>query len=102
MLWAFDITGNGAVLSNQRLLGSPVSYFYDGIRTAGNGWLFAGSGDGVDVIDPVTGFVIGSIRIGGGNNLAVTVAFGDRELFIIGKGGVWVVRGLKQGLRRDW
>ncbi|XHG08641.1 hypothetical protein AWENTII_011734 [Aspergillus wentii] len=64
-VWAFDVS-SGAVLSNKRLLASPVSYFYDGLRVSRGGWLFAGSGDGVDVIDPVTGFVLGSIRVGGG------------------------------------
>ncbi|KAI9925266.1 hypothetical protein MW887_006189 [Aspergillus wentii] len=53
-VWAFDVS-SGAVLSNKRLLASPVSYFYDGLRVSRGGWLFAGSGDGVDVIDPVTG-----------------------------------------------
>lgn len=30
-VWAFDISNSGSVLSNQRMLGSPISYFYDGI-----------------------------------------------------------------------
>ncbi|KAL3470354.1 hypothetical protein BJX99DRAFT_264285 [Aspergillus californicus] len=102
MLWAFDISRDGTVLTNQRMLMTPVSYFYDGIRASGEGWLFAGSGDGVDVIDPDTGFVLGSIRVGGGKNVAVNVAFGVNEMWIVGKGGVWHVKDVKARLARDW
>ncbi|KAJ6094262.1 hypothetical protein N7467_003107 [Penicillium canescens] len=102
MLWAFDISGSGAVLANKRMLGNPLSYFYDGIRASREGWLFAGSGDGVDVIDPETGFVLGSIRVGGGSNVAVSLAFGEHEMWIVGKGGVWHVKNIKAQLMRDW
>lgn len=102
MVWAFDLVGRGAVLANQRLLTSPISYFYDGIRVSGEGWIFAGSGDGVDVIDPVSGFVLGSIRTGGGQNLAVSLSFGEHEMWIVGRGGVWHVKGVKAKLRREW
>jgi gluconolactonase len=84
------------------LFTSPVSYFYDGIRVSGEGWVFAGSGDGVDVIDPESGFVLGSIRLGGGENVAVSLAFGENELWIVGKGGVWHVKDIKTKLKRDW
>ncbi|KAJ5749703.1 hypothetical protein N7533_006731 [Penicillium manginii] len=102
MVWAFDVVGRGAVLAGQRLFTSPVSYFYDGIRVSGEGWVFAGSGDGVDVIDPESGFVLGSIRLGGGENVAVSLAFGENELWIVGKGGVWHVKDIKTKLKRDW
>lgn len=102
MVWAFDIGGRGAVLTNQRLLTSPISYFYDGVRVSREGWIFAGSGDGVDVIDPVSGFILGSIRTGGGENVAVSLAFGEHELWIVGKGGVWHVNNTKAKLKRDW
>jgi len=102
MLWAFDLADGRPVLANQRLLMSPISYFYDGIRASGEGWLFAGSGDGVDVIDPESGFVLGSIRTGGGDNVAVSMAFGEHEMWIVGKGGVWHVKDIKAKLKRDW
>ncbi|KAJ5590839.1 hypothetical protein N7450_004811 [Penicillium hetheringtonii] len=102
MLWAFDLADERPVPANQRLLMSPISYFYDGIRASGEGWLFAGSGDGVDVIDPESGFVLGSIRTGGGDNVAVSMAFGEHEMWIVGKGGVWHVKDTKAKLKRDW
>ncbi|KAL4991233.1 hypothetical protein BDW68DRAFT_193434 [Aspergillus falconensis] len=68
-LSAFDVSRSGSVLSNQRLLSNPISYFYDGIRVSRNGWIFCGAGDGVDVIDPETGFALGSILVGGGRIL---------------------------------
>ncbi|KAJ5103656.1 hypothetical protein N7532_004185 [Penicillium argentinense] len=102
MLWAFDVGSQGGVLANQRLLTSPISYFYDGLRVSREGWLFSGSGDGVDVIDPVSGFVLGSIRTGGGENVAVSMAFGEHEMWIVGKGGAWHVKDIKAKLKRDW
>ncbi|RDW78829.1 SMP-30/gluconolactonase/LRE family protein [Aspergillus mulundensis] len=101
-LSAFDVSAPGSVLSNQRLLSNPISYFYDGIRVSRKGWIFCGAGDGVDVIDPETGFTLGTIRVGGGQNLAVSVAFGRNELWIVGRGGVWHVKGIRERLDRDW
>lgn len=74
-LFAYE-AGAGGVLSNPRFLNNPISYFYDGIRASRSGLLFEGSGDGVDVIDPVDGWTLGRIRVGGGENLAVSVAWG--------------------------
>lgn len=101
-VWDFQTSAGGAVLSGQRLLTTPISYFYDGIRASREGWLFGGAGDGVDVIDPDSGFVLGSIRVGGGKNVAVNVVFGEHEMWIVGKGGVWHVKNIKSRLRRDW
>ena len=102
MVWAFDFLDGKPVLANQRFLMSPISYFYDGIRVSGEGWIFAGSGDGVDVIDLESGFVLGSIRTGGGDSIAVSMAFGDHEMWIVEKGGVWRVKNTKAKLKRDW
>ncbi|KAF2193954.1 calcium-dependent phosphotriesterase [Zopfia rhizophila CBS 207.26] len=88
--------------NNARLLNNPISYFYDGIRASRNGYLFAGAGDGVDVIDSRDGMTLGTIRVGGGENLAVSVAFGVHELWIVGRGGVWHVDGVKERLDREW
>ncbi|KAL3455241.1 hypothetical protein BJX64DRAFT_295240 [Aspergillus heterothallicus] len=101
-LAAFDIAASGAVLSNERMLSNPVSYFYDGVRVSRNGWIFCGAGDGVDVIDPESGFTLGTIRVGGGENLAVSLAFGKNEFWIVGRGGVWHVKGVRERLDRDW
>ncbi|KAF4306457.1 Six-bladed beta-propeller TolB-like protein [Botryosphaeria dothidea] len=102
-LWAFDVP-QGAdgrvvpVLANRRLLSNPIAYIYDGLRTSREGWVFAGAGDGVDVLDPVTGLALGSIRVGGGQNVAVSLALGRHELWIVGAGGVWRVSGVKAAL----
>ncbi|KAJ9664402.1 hypothetical protein H2198_000331 [Neophaeococcomyces mojaviensis] len=101
-IWAYDFSAPAPVLTNPRLLNNPISYFYDGIRVSRNGWIFAGAGDGVDVIDPVTGLTLGTIRVGGGDNLAVTVAFGEHEIWIVGRGGVWHVSNVKETLARTW
>ena len=85
-VWAYDISRTLPILTNARLLNNPISYFYDGIRVSKNGWIFAGAGDGVDLIDPETGLTLGTIRVGGGPNLAVTVAFGENELWVVGRG----------------
>lgn len=101
-LRAFDASSKGGVLTNARFLNNPISYFYDGVRVSRNGWIFAGAGDGVDVIDPESGYTLGTIRVGGGDNLAVSLAFGKNELWIVGRGGVWHVRGVKDRLDREW
>lgn len=101
-LAAFDISAKGGVLSNRRLLNNPISYFYDGIKVSGEGYIIAGAGDGVDFIDPVDGITLGSIRLGGGENVAVNVALGKNELLIVGKGGVWHVQNIATKLIRDW
>lgn len=91
------------LLTDARHLSEPISYFYDGIRASKNGYIFAGAGEqGVDVIDPNSGLTLGTIRVGGGQNGAVNVAFGDHEMWIVGKGGVWHVSGVKEELARDW
>ncbi|CAI6091102.1 unnamed protein product [Clonostachys chloroleuca] len=100
-LHAFDISKHG-VLMNKRFLNNPIAYFYDGIRVSKNGWIFAGSGDGVDVMDPESGLTLGSIRVGGGENLAVSIAFGQNELWIVGRGGVWHVSNVTETLLREW
>lgn len=100
-LFAYD-TSNEGILTNPRFLNNPISYFYDGIRASKNGYLFAGAGDGVDVIDPRSGLTLGTIRVGGGNNLAVSVAFGEHEMWIVGRGGVWHVSNVREPLARDW
>src|SRR5690242_20077673 len=85
-LFAYD-TSSGGVLANTRFLNNPISYFYDGVRASKNGYLFVGAGDGVDVIDPNSGLPIGTIRVGGAENLAVSAAFGEHEMWIVGRGG---------------
>jgi sugar lactone lactonase YvrE len=103
-LTAYDVsrTTNPGVLRNPRFLNNPISYFYDGLRVSRNGYLFAGSGDGVNVIDPNDGMTLGTIRVGGGANIAVNVAFSKHELWIVGQGGVWHVENVKERLDRDW
>lgn len=101
-LWAFDVSKSRSVLSNQRFLSNPISYFYDGVRVSRHGLIFCGAGDGVDVLDPDTGYTLGTIRVGGGENGAVSVAFGEHELWVVGKGGVWHVKGIQERLAREW
>lgn len=100
-LLAYDVA-QGGLLTNVRFLNNPIGYFYDGIRATKNGYLFAGAGDGVDVIDPVDGLTLGTIRVGGGQNLAVGITFWEHEMWVVGKGGVWHVSNVKEELGREW
>lgn len=102
-LSAYDVVPGGAgLLANYRLLNNPISYIYDGVRVSRNGWIFAGAGEGVDVIDPDTGLTLGTLHVGGGQSVAVNVAFGEHEMWVVGKGGVWHVSGISERLDRTW
>lgn len=99
--WDFATSSHGAkipLLVNQRMLSRAIEYFYDGIRTSSNGLIFAAGGEVVDVIDPESGWTLGSIRVGGNGNDPVNIALGDHEMWIVGKGGVWHVKDIKERL----
>ncbi|KAL1586088.1 hypothetical protein WHR41_04792 [Cladosporium halotolerans] len=99
--WDFATSSHGAkipLLVNQRMLSRAIEYFYDGIRTSSNGLIFAAGGEVVDVIDPESGWTLGSIRVGGNGNDPVNIALGDHEMWIVGKGGVWHVKNIKERL----
>ncbi|KAL0934799.1 AkeP protein [Colletotrichum truncatum] len=106
-LWAWDFavspSGQGEerrlpLLTNQRLLSRAMQYFYDGVRVSRGGWIFGAGGEVVDVLDPESGWTLGSIRVGGGGNDPVNVAFGEHEMWIVGKGGVWHVKDIRERL----
>ncbi|KAK8028458.1 Six-bladed beta-propeller TolB-like protein [Apiospora marii] len=107
-LWAFDFatskaTGNKLpLLTNRRLLTRAIQYFYDGVRASRGGWIFGAGGEVVDVVDPESGWILGSIRVGGGGKDPVNLVFGEHELWIVGKGGVWHVKNVREKLARDW
>ncbi|SMQ46503.1 unnamed protein product [Zymoseptoria tritici ST99CH_3D1] len=101
-LWSFDTRGGRPQLHDQVLFSNPISRYYDGVRVSRNGYVWAASGDGLDVIEPVDGTLIGRVRVGGGAFAPVNVAFEDHVLWIVGKGGVWKVDGVKERLARDW
>jgi hypothetical protein len=105
-VYAFDTDGGKPILRNQRLFTNPVSRFFDGVRTSRNGYVFAASSDGVDVIEPENGMMLGRIRTPGsglsGDYGAVNIAFEDHVLWIVGRGGVWKVSGIKEQLKRAW
>lgn len=64
--------------------------------------MFSAAADGADVIEPKSGATLGRIRTGGGSNVAVNIAFEDHVMWIVGKGGVWKVSGIKEMLTRTW
>jgi len=104
-LWAWDFAKSKLgekkklpLLTNQRLLSRAMQYFYDGVRVSRGGWIFGAGGEVVDVLDPESGLTLGSIRVGGGGNDPVNVAFGEHEMWIIGKGGVWHVKNICERL----
>lgn len=101
-LWSFDTRGGKPQLHDAVLLSNPISRFYDGVRVSKNGYVFAASGDGVDVIEPIGGNVLGRIRVGGGAFSPVSMAFEDHVLWIAGKGGVWKVSRIAERLARHW
>ncbi|KAI9148148.1 AkeP protein [Paramyrothecium foliicola] len=72
-LWAWDFATSSTgerlpLLVNQRLLSRAMQYFYDGLRVSRSGWIFGAGGEVVDILDPESGWTLGSIRVGGGGN----------------------------------
>ncbi len=100
LAWDFAVsktTGDKLpLLTNQRLLNRAMQYFYDGIRVSSGGYIWGAGGEVVDVIDPESGWTLGSIRFGGGGNDPVNLVFGEHELWVVGKGGVWHVSGVRE------
>lgn len=99
--WDFATSPNGQklpLLTNRRLLSRAIEYFYDGVRASEKGWLFAAGGEVVDVLDPESGWTLGSIRVGGNGNDPVNIVLAEHELWIVGKGGVWHVKDVKETL----
>lgn len=101
-LSAHDARGGKPLLSNERLFNNPISYFHDGVRVSRNGYVFGSAGEGVDIMDPETGYTLGTIHVGGGLTTAVNIAFGEHELWVIGGGGVWHVTNIAERLAREW
>ncbi|KAK1585478.1 AkeP protein [Colletotrichum navitas] len=103
-LWAFDFAVSSSaarlpLLTNKWLLSHPMQYIYDGVRVSNSGLIFSASGEVVDVLDPESGWTLGSIGVGGGGNNPVNLAFHENEIFIVGKGGVWHVKNVRETLK---
>ena len=90
LAWDFARSKSGEwlpLLTNQRLLSRAITYFYDGVRVSASGLIWAAGGEVVDVIDPESGWTLGSIRMGGGGNDPVNVVLGEHALWGGGTGG---------------
>ena len=106
-LWAWDFatSASGAklpLLTNRRLFNRAIEYFYDGVRVSSNGLVFGAGGEVVDVMDPESGLILGSIRMGGDGNDPVNIVFGEHEMWAVGKGGVWHVKNIAEKLAQNW
>lgn len=101
-LLAYDTDHGQPQLRSERLFSNSISYYCDGVRVSRSGLVFCAAADGVDVIEPKSGATLGRIRTGGGSYLAVNIAFEDHVMWIVGKGGVWKVSGIKELLSRTW
>ena len=84
------------LLTNRRPLNRAMQYFYDGIRVSANGYIWGTGGEVVDVIDPESGWTLGSVSFGGGGNDPVNLVMGENEFWVVGKGGVWHVKGVQE------
>lgn len=103
-LWAFDFAMSPKkkqrlpLLTNRQLLTRAMQYFYDGVGVGLDGWIFGVGGEVVDVVDPESGWILGSIRSGGGGNDPVNAVFGEHELWLVQKEGVWHVKNVEEKL----
>ncbi|KAI9928522.1 hypothetical protein ASPWEDRAFT_336980 [Aspergillus wentii DTO 134E9] len=52
-IYAFDVSKDGTKASNKRAIYLSAGYVPDGLKVAANGYIVAGTGRGVDILDPV-------------------------------------------------
>lgn len=79
-------------LTQPRILASPLSYIWDGIRASRGGWIVAAASEGVDIVDPVSGLTLGTFHVGQ-NVTAVNIAFRPGGyIYVVGKGGAWEIK----------
>jgi gluconolactonase len=77
-IYAYDVL-DGGFLGNKRVFAMPEVGIPDGIKVDGQGNVWAGCGDGVNVWD-ASGELLGKIKVDGGSaNL------------VLGKGKVWLL-----------
>jgi len=87
-VYAFDLlceesaTGTTRqILANRRLLYVSDSGVPDGLKVDARGFLYAGCADGVHVVDPATGCLLGKILIAGDDGGAANLCFGRGASF---------------------
>ncbi|KAH7370458.1 hypothetical protein BKA65DRAFT_532092 [Rhexocercosporidium sp. MPI-PUGE-AT-0058] len=102
-LMAYDTRGGRPQLRDGRMFRTSVNYYCDGVRVSRSGLVWCAMGDGVDVLDEEK--TLGRIRTRSEleRHLAVNLAFGrEGELWVVGRGGVWSVTGIREELRSEW
>lgn len=82
---AFDMVNkvSSGLLSSGRFVYQTDAGVPDGFRVSASGLIFAGAGDGVDVVDPTTGVLLGKINTPNDNVFNVQFVPGTGTLFIM-------------------
>ncbi|TAQ91176.1 hypothetical protein B7494_g546 [Chlorociboria aeruginascens] len=87
LIYAFDVISNGTQINNQRPIYLCEEWIADGFKVARNGFLLAGTGYGVDILDPL-GILLVRIQT---SFIAVNVNWAGEnldELWIVGMGAI--------------
>jgi gluconolactonase len=90
-IYAFDVSEDGASISNQRLFAVISPGFPDGMRLDSNGNIYVGALDGVQVFNP-KGELIGKILM---PKETANLTFGGEDnniLFICSSDSVWAIK----------
>jgi hypothetical protein len=96
-IYAFDYDSSLSIISNRRLIYVPDTYVADGIKISDNNYLFAATGNTIEVIRASDGILMGKISTADEimNNL---VAVPGGEWWFTGQGGIWRARIAEQGI----
>ena len=90
-VYKFDIVDNGTHISGKKPLWLSQDWIPDGLKVAANGFVLAGTGNGVDVLDPL-GVLVVRVQANYTVQNFAWVGEGLSEFWMVGQGGVSRIR----------
>jgi sugar lactone lactonase YvrE len=90
-IYKFDRVDNGTHITGKRPIWLSQDWIPDGLKVAANGYVLAGTGSGVDILDPL-GVLIARVQTNYTVQNFAWVGEGLDEFWMVGQGGVSRVR----------
>lgn len=96
-VYAFDLTPDGNYITNRRPVWFAQDFIPDGLKVARNGWIVAGTGTGVDIVDPDDGALIVRIQTNFTVQNFAWAGSDYMDFWLMGKSGIARVKWNLQG-----